>query len=102
MEINTTTLTGYISTEINVDTLRKTSNGTSVINFIVACEKENCRDEADFLKCTAYGKIADNILSYVKKGSHVTIEGRVCSNVYKDDKQDKHYDTYIYIKKIRF
>ena len=102
MEINTVTITGYIATEIDVDSLRKTSTGTSVINFNMACEKENNQNEADFIKCTAYGKIAENILKYIKKGSHVVIEGRVCSNVYQDDQQVNHYETYIYIKKIRF
>ena len=99
MEFNSVHLSGIIATDLGE--LRKTKDGRSVINFSIACRKENDRYRSDFIRCSAFGKIADNIKLYVKKGSHVAIGGRICSEV-NHTESGNYYNMFVLIKSIKF
>lgn len=101
MDINTVTIGGNVSTLIDQDSLHKTQDGRFVINFLIATQKENDSNEADCIRCTAFGRTAEVIATYVKKGSHVVIEGRLCSDTYEKDGHTNHI-MYVLIKKIDF
>ena len=50
--------------------LRKTPNGTSVVSFTLAVNrniKKEGQPEADFINCVAWNKTADFMAQYVKK-----------------------------------
>lgn len=99
MEFNSVYLSGIIANDL--DELRTTRDGRSVINFSIACWKENDRSSADFIQCSAFGKIAENIARYLKKNSHVTIEGRICSDI-NHTESGNYYNMFVLIKKIQF
>lgn len=64
----------------------KTKDGTIAVDFIV---------------CKAFGKLANNIHEYTKKGQLVALTGQIQSRAYvKDDK--KHYITEIICETIKF
>ncbi|MNS22441.1 Single-stranded DNA-binding protein ssb [compost metagenome] len=67
--------------------LRYSGGGTAYTKFTVAVQRRNNRDEADFFNCTAFGKQAESIAEYCKKGSKVGVVGQV--NI--DRKDDKYY-----------
>ena len=61
--------------------LRQFDSGTSLTMFSIACGRGQDRDKkdlgADFLDCKAWGKLADIICNYGRKGGQVYVEGRV-------------------------
>lgn len=101
MDINQIILTGHITCDIRHEMLRKTKKGSDVINIRVASKKENHSDEADYIECSAFGINARNILKYCFKGQDVTIQGRLCSEIYTDA-GDIKFRMFVLINKIIF
>ena len=68
--MNAVNLTGYISEHLN---LRYTPNGNAVVSFNLAVKKpykvEPGKQDADFFRIVAWGKLAENLVEYTKKGS---------------------------------
>ena len=65
----------------------KTVTGFSLVNFsIVNNQKTKQKEEVNFFDCQAWGKLADIIRQYCKKGKQVAIEGRLQQSVW--DGQD--------------
>lgn len=66
----------------------ETSNGIVRSNFSVAIKRKySTKNEADFIDCTAYKKIAEFVNKYAKKGMLVEIEGEI-QTFTKDDNLD--------------
>ncbi len=101
MDFNHFTVSGNIVEEITIDKLRKTRSNISVINFRIASKKEINPKEADYLDCTAFGTIAENIFKYGYKGQDVMMTGRICSEVYEEN-GNKKYRMYLLINRIKF
>lgn len=75
-----------------------TKNEKSRTNFTIA---QTINDVTQFYNCVAYGKIADNIVKYFKKGNAIFIEGSL--NVsYKDKNGDTKYYTIINVFSFQF
>jgi single-strand DNA-binding protein len=49
------------------------------------------KEKADFIGCIAWGKTAENLCKYQKKGSQVIIKGNLVTNNYTDKNGVKHY-----------
>jgi single-strand DNA-binding protein len=58
-----------------------------VTNFTVAVDKPGKDKGADFIRCTAFDKIAENICRYMDKGRQIAIEGRINTGSYEKDGQ---------------
>lgn len=63
--------------------------------------KREGQPEADFFKCTGFGKTAEFIEKYIRKGTKVVVEGTVQNDNYEKDGV-KHYGTNIIIEGIEF
>ena len=70
--------------------LRSTGSGTSVCSFSVAVNRvyrsadgEN-KEDVSFIDCSAWGKLAEVISQYGKKGSGVLISGRLSQRSWED------------------
>ena len=91
--INKVVLVGRITKDPE---LRKTNNGISVINFILAVNrkfpKEN-EQQADFINCQAWRQSADFMANYVKQGALLGVEGRIQTRSYKDQNDRTVYVT---------
>ena len=79
MNMNIVILGGNLTRDIN---LRYTPAGTAVADFVIANNRrykigEDLKDEANFIGCTAFGKTAETLETYFKKGSSVLVEGRL-------------------------
>ena len=70
--------------------LRRTSSGAAVTSFTLAINRNyqnaNGEQQADFINCVVWNKVAENVERYCSKGSLVGIEGRIQSRQY--DSQD--------------
>ncbi len=86
--INRVILVGRVTKD---PVLRKTPNGTSVVSFTLAVNrniKKEGQPEADFINCVAWNKTADFMAQYVRKGALLGVEGRIQTRNY-DDKNGK-------------
>jgi single-strand DNA-binding protein len=80
MSINRVVLLGNMTRDPE---LRRTGNGKAVTNFTLALNRYN-NDEADFVDCVCWEKIAENTAQYCHKGSKVAIEGSIQTGTYVD------------------
>ena len=100
--INNVVLTGRLTKDIE---LRYTPNGKAVANGTIAVARSfsnaNGEKEADFLLIQAWGKTAETMANYLKKGNLIGVEGRLASRDYEQDGVKK-YITEIIIEKFTF
>ena len=100
MSMNSVALHGRLTADISV-------NGTedkTVGHFTLAVNRDIKKDgqpEADFFRCVAFGKTAETLVKYMKKGSEILVIGRLVSGKYEKDGQT-HYTTDIIVDKFDF
>lgn len=80
MSINRVVLLGNMTRDPE---LRRTGNGKAVTNFTLALNRYN-NDDADFVDCVCWEKIAENTAQYCHKGSKVAVEGSIQTGSYVD------------------
>lgn len=100
--INRVVLVGRLTKD---PVLRKTAAGTSITSFTVACNrrfKQEGQPDADFINCTSWNKVADNVNKYTHKGSLVGVEGRIQTRSYDDQQGKRVYVTEIVAENVQF
>lgn len=93
-----------LSGRLTADPELSTSNDTTIARFVLAVNrryKNEGQPEADFIRCTAFGKTAENIGKYFGKGKPILIEGHIQTGSYEKDGV-KHYTTDIIIEAFDF
>lgn len=70
-------------------TYKVTKSQKGICTFVLAVNRPTEDKEADFFYCAAFGKIANTISKYFKKGNRILIEGSFRAEKYKQDGQDK-------------
>ena len=87
MSINKVILIGHVGGTPNV----RTAGDNKVANFALATtEKFKDREETEWHNVAVWGKLADVIEKYVDKGSQLYVEGRIKTEKYTKDGQDKY------------
>lgn len=72
--------------------LRYTNQNTAYANFSIAVRRNSAKQESDFFNCVAFGKTAETIEKFFKKGSGIMVRGRLQNDVVeKDDKSKVTY-----------
>ncbi len=84
--INRTVLVGRITHDPEV---KKTNNGSSVVNFSLAVNRQYNREQTDFINCVAWRNQADFIGNYIKKGALLGIDGRIETGSYTNQDGQK-------------
>lgn len=79
--MNKITIVGRATKDIE---LRKTASGKTVATFCVAVPRKSF-EEADFINCIVWNKVAEIMGTYVKKGNRIGISGRLQSRTYDRD-----------------
>ena len=68
--------------------LRTTQQGTNVCTFRIACERSYSKPgeqrQADFVDIVAWGKTAEFICKFFRKGSMIAVEGSLQTRNYQD------------------
>lgn len=72
-----------------------------IARFTVAVNRQFKKDEADFISCVAFGKKAETIEKFFKKGSPINIEGRLQTGSYEKDGV-KHFTTDVIVGNFEF
>ena len=71
--MNTSVLIGRLTKDVEI---RKTTSGKSVTTFTLAVDRG--RDAGtDYINCTAYETVADNLERFCAKGNLVAVKGRI-------------------------
>ena len=85
--------------------LKATTLGKEVCSFTLAVQRSYKNTEgkydSDFINCIAYGKTAEMISKYTKKGDKLSVEGRISTRNYEKDGK-KVYVTEILVSNIGF
>ena len=76
-------------------------SGQAISKFTLAVKRPFKKDETDFINCTAFGKQAETIASYVQKGQEIAIEGNIKTGSYEKDGQ-RFYTTEIIVNSFEF
>lgn len=83
--------------------LRTTTNGKSVSEFTIAVDRyKNGEKDADFIRCTAWDKQADNLTRYQRQGDKIAVIGSLRVEKYEDVRGNKKYKTYVQVSEIEF
>ena len=83
-------------------------SGTAVANFGLATNRYftdksgDKQQEVEFHNISTFGKIAESVAQYLKKGSLALIEGRIRTRSWNDKEGNKRYTTEIIAQKVQF
>lgn len=95
--MNRVCIIGRFTQEHNV---RTTEGGTMVLNNTIACTRD--KDNTDFINVVAFGKTAETIEKYFKKGERIGIEGSIRTTRYQAQDGTNRTNTSVLIDKIEF
>ena len=86
------------------DPEKREAGETTVTRFTIAVDRRGAKDgqqTADFPSVVAFGKTADFVAKYFRKGMRIAIEGRLQTGSYEKDGV-KHYTTDVIAEKVEF
>lgn len=73
------------------------NNNTQVTTFTIAVNRkfvaQGAERQADFFNLTSFGKTAEFIAKYFRKGQQVLVEGRIQNRTWEDQTGNKRYAT---------
>lgn len=94
---------GRLTADPEVSTTR---NGKKVANFSVAVERpfkgQDGNRKTDFLKCEAWGKNAETVERFFKKGSMILVVGAVYQDSYTDNNGNRREKVWINVDEVHF
>lgn len=96
--MNKTMLLGRVTRDIE---LRFGKDGMAIAKFSVAVNRMK-KGEADYPNCIAFGKTAETIANYMKKGSQICIEGHIQTGSYTNKEGVKVYTTDVIVDRFDF
>jgi single-strand DNA-binding protein len=87
--------------------LRYTPGGSAVVSFSVANNriylKNNEKQEVvSFFNCVAWGKLAETVANYCKKGQQLALEGRLQQRSWQDKEGNKRSTVEIVAESLQF
>ena len=105
MNLNKVFLIGNLTKDPEI---RYTPGGDAVLNFTVGTNRRyktkdgEQKEEVAFVACTAWGKTAENINTYLKKGDPIFVEGRIKQEEYEDKEGKKQSKTKVTVDFMQF
>lgn len=86
--------------------LRRTAQGEAVTSFTLAVNRnftsKDGQQQADFINCIVWRKLAENVERYCSKGSLVGVEGRIQTRNYENNQGQRIYVTEIVADSVQF
>ncbi len=104
MYLNSVTIVGNITRD---PVLRTLPDGSGVASFGIAVN-ENYKDKSgnkvesvEFVNCVAWGKAGELIHQYMKKGSHILVQGKLKTSSWEKEGV-KQYKTEVVVRDFKF
>lgn len=85
--------------------LRRTGNGAAVTTFTLALNRNfqsNDGQQADYINCVVWNKVAENVERFCSKGSLVGVDGRLRSRSYDNAQGQKVYVVEVVCDSVQF
>ena len=80
--------------------IRYDQEGKAIARITLAVDRD--KEGADFISCNAFGKTAEVIEKYVRKGKLLGVEGRIRTGSYTNKNNQKVYTTDVMVNRIKF
>ena len=103
--MNNVVLTGRLTKDLELKHLP--SNDTAVTNYTLAVSNPFRKDDegkptADFINCVTFGKQAENLAAYMKKGCMIGVVGRLQVRKWQDQEGNNRYSTEVITNSVEF
>lgn len=85
----------------DIDLRYTTKEQTAITRFTLAVDRRKKDAGADFIPCIAFGKTAELLERYVKKGHKIAVTGRIQTGSFEKNGQ-KVYTTDVIIEDVEF
>ena len=95
--MNNVSLIGRLTAEPEI----RNNKDLTIANFTLAVDRIGS-DEADFIRCVAFGKSAEFVDDYFTKGLRVGVSGRIQTGRYEDKDGNTRYTTDIIVERLDF
>ncbi len=96
--MNVVALIGNLATEVE---LKDLGDDRQVANFLLAVDRPG-KDEADFVRISAWNKQAESCALYLTKGRRVAVDGRLRSSSWEDSDGNKRNTIDIIANSVQF
>ena len=98
--MNNITLTGRLTKDIELKTL---NSGSKVASFCLASDRRQKDGKVtDFIDCVAWGKTAEVLAQWVKKGNLIGVVGTLQTRQYDDSNGNKRKATEVVVDRVEF
>lgn len=101
--INNVVLVGRLTRDPE---LRRTPQGDAVTSLTLAVNRnyisQDGQQQADFIKCIVWRKLAENVEKYCSKGSLVGVTGRIQTRSYDNSQGQKTYAVEVICNSVQF
>lgn len=81
--------------------LKYGASGTAYCKFTIAVNRAFKKDEVDFINCTCFGKTAEAMGEYSRKGDQIGVCGSLQVDVYEKD-GEKKFSTSVTVQSFTF
>ena len=81
------------------------TSGTSIARYSIAVDRKFKKDgepTADFFSCVSFGKQADFVSQYLKKGTKIVVSGSLQNNDYTNKEGQKVHDIRVIVNEVEF
>ena len=79
--------------------------GNANASFTIAVDRKYKKDgdaNVDFIRCVAFGKVAEFVEKYIKQGTKIVVTGRIQTGSYTNKDGNKVYTTDVVAENIEF
>ena len=97
--MNKLTIIGNLTRDPETST---TQAGKTVCTFTVAVTKRNNREEADFFRVSAWGKLGETCQQYLAKGRKAAVTGSVSVNSYASQNGENRASLEVFAEDVEF
>lgn len=101
--MNKVMLKGRLAKEADIRYAQATNGEQMAIaRYTLAVNRKTKKDEADFINCVAFGKNAEFVEKYLKKGQEILVIGRIQTGSYTNKDGQKVYTTDVVVEEHEF
>lgn len=93
---NNVNLVGRFTADVD---LKYTNNGMAIADFSLAVDRNK---ETDFIRCKTFGKTAENIANFFKKGNLIAVNGSIQTGKYVNKDKKTVYTTDVVVDTFAF
>ncbi len=103
--MNKVIMMGRLTRDPEVRYTQNANGQMAIARYSIAVDRDRKREgepDADFFNCTSFGKQAEFVEKYLKKGTKVVVVGRIQNNNYTNKDGQQVYSVQILVEEIEF